>query len=229
MPLIAGPDDVDAAMAPVPMGDPAAVDLKKLRIAFYTTNGQVDPTPELQATVRQTVAYFESLGVTSITQDAPPKMKELAEIRQKFNGADGREHIRRLLKLPGTTQASPGLNVGGDVVSSADFTRLCEEMDAIKSEQLGWFEKYDLIICPASNQAPVTLDWERPKVWTGASYTSQYNTTGWPAGVVRVATAEKDNLPLGIQVVGQPWRDDVVIAALSFIESKSGGYKQPVL
>jgi amidase len=229
LPIIAGPDDADAAMSPVPVGDPAAVDLKQLRIAFYTTNGQVDPTPELQATVKQTVAYFEALGVKSITQDAPPKMKELSEIRQKFNGADGREHIRRLLKLHGTTQASPGLNVSGDVVSSAEFTKLCEEMDAIKSEQLTWFEKYDLIICPASNQAPIPLDWERPKDWSGASYTSQYNTTGWPAGVVRVATAEKDNLPLGIQVVGQPWRDDIVIAALSFIESKSGGYIKPAI
>jgi amidase len=229
LPIIAGPDDSDAAMAPVPMRDPAAVDLKKLRIAFYTTNGQVDPTPELQATVKQTVAYFEALGVKSITADAPPKMKELAEVRSAFSAANGREHMRRLLKLHGTTQASPGLNISGDAIPSADFTRLCEEMDAIKSEQLAWFEKYDLIICPASNQAPIPLDYERPKNNTGASYTSQYNTTGWPAGVVRVGTAEKDNLPLGIQLVAQPWRDDVVIAALSFVESKTGGYMKPAI
>ena len=229
MPILAGPDDSDAAMCPVPLGDPAKVDLKKLRICYYTTNGQMAPTAELQATVKQTVAYFESLGVASIKEDAPPKMKELAEIRQKFNGADGREHMRRMLKLHGTTQASPGLNLAGDVVSSAEFTKLCEEMDAIKSEQLAWFEQYDLIICPASNQAPIPLDWERPKNWSGASYTSQYNTTGWPAGVVRCGTAEKDGLPLGIQVVGQPWRDDVVIAALGFIESKTGGYKKPAI
>lgn len=227
-PLLSGPDDWDAAMAPVPFGDPATVSLKNLRICYYLTNGQVDPTPELQATVKQTVAYFASLGVTAIKEDRPPKMKELAEVRQKFNGADGREHIRRLLKKHGTTQASPGLRLDGEVLPAADFTRLCEEMDAIKSEQLAWFEQYDLIVCPASNQAPIPLDHERPRNWTGASYTSQYNTTGWPAGVVRCGTAE-NGLPLGIQVVGQPWRDDVVIAALEYIETKTGGYKAPVL
>ncbi len=230
MPIISGPDGIDAAMCPVPFGDPAAVDLKKLRICYYTTNGQVDPTPELQATVKQTVAYFESLGVASIKQDAPPKMKELAEIRTKYSAANGRDHIRRMLKLHGTTQASPGLRLDGEELPSPDFTRLCEEMDAIRSEQLAWFEQYDLIICPASNQAPVTLDHERPRGGAaGASYTSQYNTTGWPAGVVRCGTAEKDGLPLGIQVVAQPWRDDVVVAAMAFIEGKTGGFVKPAI
>ena len=41
-------------------------------------------------------------------------MKELAEARQAFNGADGREYMRRLLKQHGTTQASPGLRLDGD-------------------------------------------------------------------------------------------------------------------
>lgn len=228
MPLITGPDDWDAAMCPVPWRDPAAVDLKKLRIAFYLSNGQMAPTEELQATVRQTVAYFQSLGVASITEAAPPKMKELAEARSAFSTANGRDHMRRLLKKHGTTQASPGLNLSGTERPSADFTRLCEEMDAIKSEQLSWFEGYDLIICPASQQAPIPLDWERPANWTGASYTSQYNTTGWPAGVVRCGTAA-NGLPLGIQLVGQPWRDDVVLAAMAFVESRTGGYQRPKL
>jgi amidase len=135
--------------------------------------------------------------------------------------------MRRLLKLHGTAQASPGLRLDGTAILSPDFTRLCEEMDAIKSEQLAWFEKYDLIVCPASDRAPIRLDHERPANRpAGASYTSQYNTTGWPAGVVRCGTStEAAGLPLGIQVVAQPWRDDVVLAALAFIELQNGGWQ----
>jgi amidase len=159
----------------------------------------------------------------------PPKMKELGDVRQAFNGADGREHIRRLLKKHGTTQASPGLRIDGDVVPSAEFTRLCEAMDAIRSEQLAWFEKYDLIVCPASERAPIPLDYERPADRPrNASYTSEYNTSGWPAGVVRVGTStEAPGLPLGIQLVAQPWRDDVVLAALAHVEKQAGGWKPP--
>ena len=226
LPVLAGPDDWDAAMAPVPLRDPAAVDLKSLRVAYYTTNGAVDPTPEVQATVTQTVGLFRKLGA-KVTEDRPPKMSELAEARQAFNGADAREHMRRMLKLHGTAQASPGLRLDGTAVPSPEFTRLCEAMDAIKSEQLAWLEKYDLIVCPASDQAPIRLDHERPADRpAGASYTSQYNTTGWPAGVVRCGTStEAAGLPLGIQVVAQPWRDDVVLAALAHIEQQTGGWQ----
>jgi amidase len=234
MPILSGPDWSDAAMVPVPLGDPARVDLKKLRVAFYTTNGQMDPTPEIQALTKQCVGYFSALGC-SVTEAAPPKMKELAEVRQKYEGANGRDHIHRLLKKHGTLQASPGLRLDGDVLSSADFNRLCEEMDALRSEQLSWFESFDLIVCPASQRAPITLDYEPPEGRDaarrrGASYTSQYNTTGWPAGVVRAGTSTADpGLPLGIQLVAQPWRDDVVIAAMSFVEAKTGGYVKPTI
>ena len=153
LPILAGPDNWDALMAPVPLGDPGKVELGKLRVAYYTSNGQMDPTAEVQALVKQCVAYFTKLGC-KVKEDKPPKMAEVADVRSKFNGADGREHIRRMLRLYGTTQSSPGLRIDGDVVSSAEFTRLCEAMDAIRSEQLQWLEQYDLIVCPASQRAP---------------------------------------------------------------------------
>jgi amidase len=228
MQVLAGPDNSDAAMAPVPLKDPAAVDLKSLRIAYYTTNGVIEPTAEIQQTVTQSVASLRRLGA-KVAEDMPPKMKELGDARQAFNGADGREHMRRMLKLHGTTQASPGLRLDGDVVPSAEFTRLVEVMDAIKSEQLAWFEQYDLIVCPASERAPIPLDFERPANWPrGVSYMNLYNTNGWPAGVVRCGTStEAPGLPLGVQVVAQPWRDDVVLAALTYLEQQSGGWTMP--
>jgi amidase len=40
---------------------------------------------------------------------------------------------------------------------------------------------------------------------------------------------EAPGLPLGIQVVAQPWRDDIVIAALAHIEAQTGGWTPPPL
>ena len=231
--IIAGPDGIDPMMAPVPLGEPAKVDLKKLRVAYYVTNGQKDPSSEIQSLVKKCAGYFSDLGC-KVTQDAPPKMKELSDIRQAYSSADGGDHMRRMLKKHGTTQASPGLRLDGHELPSADFTRLLEEMDAIKSEQLTWLEQYDLILCPASAEParPVPVQFVNPQGTpaSGGNYTSQYNTTGWPAGVVRAGTSGDDaGMPLGVQVVGQPWRDDVVLAAMAHIESKSGGWQLPPL
>jgi amidase len=53
----------------------------------------------------------------------------------------------------------------------------------------------------------------------GRSYTGLYNSTGWPAGVVRAGTSP-EGLPIGIQVVGRPWREDVVLAVCARLEEK---------
>jgi Asp-tRNA(Asn)/Glu-tRNA(Gln) amidotransferase A subunit family amidase len=229
LPILQGPDNWDAAMAPVPLGDPMTVDLKKLRVAYYTDDGASTPTAEIQAMVKQCVGYFTKLGC-KVKEDKPPKMKELAEARQMFSKADGGDHMRRLLKLHGTTQASPGLNVGtGEQLPSADFTMWCEVMDSIKSEQLTWMEQYDLIICPvnANPPKPIPHEFVRTPGKGNGGYTSEYNTTGWPAGVVRAGTSKDEpGLPLGIQVIGQPWRDDVVLAAMLHIEKQTGGWQK---
>ena len=86
-----------------------------------------------------------------------------------------------------------------------------------------------MIICPGAATPPekVPLEYTRPPN-APASYTSEYNTTGWPAGVVRVGTSKlSPGLPLGIHVVAQPWRDDIVLAALAHIEKQTGGWKMP--
>ncbi|MCH9827932.1 MAG: amidase [Gammaproteobacteria bacterium] len=229
LPILAGPDDRDAAMAPVPLGNPADVDLKSLRVAYYTSNGVTDPSDEIQAMVERCAGYFSKLGC-KLKSDMPPRMQALSDARRAFSGASGGDNRRRMLEKYGTKQASPGLNIGGETISSAEFTAACEEMDAIKSEQLAWFEQYDLILCPSSATAPdkIPPEFVRPRGRRGLSYNSQYNTTGWPAGVVRAGTSEDaPGLPLGIQVVAQPWRDDVALAAMAHIEGKAGGWQMP--
>jgi len=44
--------------------------------------------------------------------------------------------------------------------------------------------------------------------------------------VVR-AGQTSDGLPIGVQVVGRPWREDIVLAVMLVIESTLGGYCRP--
>src|SRR6266567_7812846 len=49
LPIIAGVDWRDPAIIPMPLGDPRAVSMTGLRVAMYTDNGTMSPTPETAA------------------------------------------------------------------------------------------------------------------------------------------------------------------------------------
>jgi len=225
--IISGPDYIDAAIAPVPLGDPAAVRPRELRVAYYTTNGVVDPTPEIQKAVKDCAAHLAEAGCR-VSEDRPPKLKEAYEIREKLVGADGRAHVRRLLSKYGTTSVSPGVRLEGEILTPAQFTDLLEQLDACRSEMLAWFEGYDLFLCPPSPYPARAFSAEPLPIPVAATYTSVFNITGWPAGVVR-GSASPEGLPIGVQIVGRPWTEDKVLAAAQWIESRTGGWKKPPL
>lgn len=221
--ILAGPDRFDPLMAPVPLGNPTEVTLRNLRIAFYTSSGfesREGPgeatSPETAECVQRSVRALAELG-GPVTESRPPKLAELREARRVFLQATGGDDLRRLLAKHGSTSAAPV----GVPISSPEFTRACEELDALKSEQLAWFESYDLVICPGPHSfGPLG----NSPVFDPA------NTNGWPAGVVRMGTSVVHaGLPLGVQIMSPPWRDDAVLAALTHLEGKLGGWQKPPL
>jgi len=47
---------------------------------------------------------------------------------------------------------------------------------------------------------------------------------GWPAAVVRCGTAAT-GLPIGVQIVAPPWREDIALAVAARLEIEFGGWK----
>jgi len=233
MEVISGPDFEDPVAAPVPLGSVNEVDLRKLRVAFYTDNGNAKPTPETIAAVKTAVAALKPL-VASVTEDHHGGDKEGGPLRSAYVGADGGAWFQRMLDASGTKQASPGLarRITGKVLPAPEFTELAEKQDALRSRLLNWFQAYDVIICPVGG-APADLIDEAADPARGGgggpgSFNAIYNITGWPSTVVRAGSAP-DGLPIGVQVVAHPWRDDISLAVAQAIEAATGGWKLPVL
>jgi len=229
--VISGPDYMDAAIIPAPWLSPASVDLKKIKVAFHLNNGSEKPlTPETESAVKKTVALFQSLGVTVIEDCPTALIKESQEIRNALTTSDGRAWVKRMLARYGTTQASPVINLSDTPrCDAAEFTRLAEAMDANRAAFTGWFEPYDLLICPV-NRAPAQPWPDDPKAGGGDpgnyGFTATYNNTGWPGAVVRAGTSP-EGLPIGVQLVAKPFREDVALAAAAFVEAGTGGYQKP--
>jgi len=229
LPIIAGVDWRDPAIVPMPLGDPKTVSLTGLRVAMYTDNGIMAPTPETAAAVRAAATALAAVGV-HVQEDRPAMLERSAELANNLSGGDGRAWVRRLLQQAGTVELHPILRQRFDetkAVEVGEFTAVLEEVDRFRSGMLGFMEQYDIILCP-------TCAYPAPPhglLMTDAnstSYTRPYNLTGWPGAVVRGGTSP-EGLPIGVQVVARPWREDVALAVAQHLETALGGWQRPTL
>jgi amidase len=228
-PIIAGPDWRDPAIVPMPLGDPQAVDLAQLRAAFYLDNGIVSPTAETAAVIRAAVTALTEAGVTT-TEDQPLEVTTTANFFRRLIVADGAAWIQRLLDEAGTTEPHPVLKerfLSSTPISSAEFTALLSELDRVRSNMLAFMEKYDAIICPV-NAFPAMPHGKVYGQGDGFTYSRIYNLTGWPVVVVR-GGASSEGLPIGVQIVARPWREDVALAIAAHLERVLGGWQTPPL
>ena len=114
------------------------------------------------------------------------------------------------------------------MVDAERFTEIVEQLDANRSKFLQWFEQYDLILAPVDDKPAEPWGDDAPS-GVGPSgnigFTTTYNNTGWPGAVVR-AGASPDGLPIGVQLIGHPFREDVSLAAAYVVEAGTGGYQK---
>jgi len=228
--LIAGPDDEDAGTVPVPLRDPARVRVERLRVAWYADNGIADVNPEVRAVI---VATARALGTVclSVEQARPDSVEETTKLYGRFFGTDGGHWVRRLLARYGTMRPFPFLRwaQGLEDQRASSWTELLAQVGAVKAAMLSFMRRYDVLICPAHPEAALPSEVLMAESRRAAfSYTQTYNLTGWPAGVVRGGSTA-DGLPIGVQVVARPWREDLVLAVMRCIEQASGGWHIPAL
>jgi amidase len=188
LPILCGPDGQDPAIIPMPLGDPAMVELKRLRAAVHTDNGIVTPTAAIQDVVRRAAQALKDAGI-AVEEDCPPALAHSHTLAAALAAADGRAWVQRLLANAGTTEVHPWLasNLApAQGMSVAEFTALLEEIDQFRSEMLAFMEHYDVILCPVNALPALPHDTWRDAFRQGAfSYTQAYNVTGWPGAVVR--------------------------------------------
>src|SRR2546428_93045 len=224
LPIIAGIDWRDPAIVPMPLGDPKAISIQGLRVAMHTDNGIMAPTPETAAAVRAAAAALAEAGAR-VEEDRPALLERTAELANNLSGGDGRAWVRRLLQHAGTVEMHPLLRQRFDeakAVEVAEFTAMLEEVDRFRSGMLTFMEQYDVILCPTcAYPAPPHGLLMTDAMRKGTSYTGTYNLTGWPGAVVRGGTSP-EGLPLGVQVVARPWREDVALAVAQHLETELG-------
>jgi amidase len=181
------------------LGNPAAVERSGLRVAFYTDDGSTPTTPDTAEAVRNAAAALKE-GGSKVTEDCPENV-----------GRDALEMSRRYWRR--------------DELDGGESMRLFADWDAFRTRILTFMASVDAIVCPA---APGPAAPHGEGLETMFHYTLPFSLTGQPCVVVPSGRS-REGLPIGVQVVGRAWREDVAIAAARHIEATVGGWCRPPL
>jgi amidase len=233
MPLLVSGDGRDLSVVDAPFRDPADVKLAALRVAFYTGNGIAAPTPEVCGVVKA-AALALAPDVATVEEDRPVSLDQAYDLEMKLLGADGGDSLREYLRHLGSQRLHPLLNGWLDKLEPyrtdlRGFARYWAELDAYRTEMFAFLNKYDVILCPVYTQ-PALLHGTSilDENFRGFSHTMAYNLTGWPAAAVRCGESA-DGLPIAVQVVARPYREDIALAVAKRLEEEFGGWKAPAL
>jgi amidase len=226
--IIAGPDGEDPYVAPVALLDPEAVEASGLRVVTFGDNGIRTPTPETLAAVAAAATALADADAI-VEERVPPDLGDAWKAWDGLIRADGFAWLRRLIAAAGTpgmgSYDSRGWVTSEPPLRGDELTALVERADAIRGRLGAWMRDVDVIVCPAMPQ-PAIRHGESTAAWFGDTYSDVHNLTGWPAVVVRGGWSP-EGLPIGVQLVAAPWREDIALAAARIVEASSGGWQPP--
>jgi len=232
LPVISGPDWIDAGVHEVPVMDPQAVLMKGLRVAVHTNNGITPARADIATTVMRAANTLAEAGAI-VEETTPAGIEQCLDLFMGIATADAGESVRRLLAMAGTQRphalTSAALAMSTDHKSAGFLHALWAGVDTYRSAMLSFLRQYDLILCPVNALPAIPHGTSlNVDVFPAFSYTIAYNLTGWPGAVVRCGTSI-EGLPIGVQAVARPWHEEVALAVAQHLETALGGYQRPAL
>jgi len=232
--VMAGPDAGDAHSAPVLLRTYPENDLRGMRIGILQSSALGSATPETRAAVDRAAKLLSNAGF-SIEPFELTGLDRALELWWFFFGPV----IAHLLNtnLAGhESRLSPMLreylsNATSPVPLSLDpFIQACAERDLLREKILRQMDRVSILLSPVSS-APAFRHGEG-NYNPGSGYRdtmrfSQWlNLTGFPGASVPISLSS-EGLPIGVQIIGRPFEDGLVLAVAEALEHSRGPWQPP--
>jgi Asp-tRNA(Asn)/Glu-tRNA(Gln) amidotransferase A subunit family amidase len=234
--VMAGWDSYDPMSAPVPVAPLDAGSAAPIRIGYFEDDGRTMVTSETREAVRRAAGAAGDAGhhVEAFRPDGLDRARELwnvffAELGLLLLGEtlDGAERGLPILKafLRGAAPPPP--------LTSLGLMHAWIDRDELRAKLLRQMETHRILICPVASlpafvhgEREWTVDGTNVEYLDAMSYTQWFNVLGNPAAVVPVGRSP-EGLPIGVQVVGRPFEEELVLSVAAAIERGCGGYAPP--
>jgi Asp-tRNA(Asn)/Glu-tRNA(Gln) amidotransferase A subunit family amidase len=235
---LAEPDVTDPASPPVALRQVAPDRLRQISIGYFEDDGLVPVTRETRLAVNAAVSILRGHGF-SVQPFRPHTLEASRKLWWKFfvrGGAmflepllaERHEHLSPvLLDFLSIARREPALD-------GAELLNAWAECDQVRRQLLQEMRQFPVLICPVC-AVPAFLHGERSWMVDGQCvdyldamrYTQWFNLLGAPAAVVPVGRSP-EGLPIGVQVAGRPFEDEIVLAIANVIDKEFGFVAPPL-
>ena len=266
----------DPRVAPLPLGDPAAVDLGTAVVGWYDDDGFMPPAPAMRRALHLARDALAARGAR-LVELPPPDQREVVATYLGATSSDGMRSLRRAFageapvaglrtiwragRVPRAVRRTTGQllrwlgedRLGAIIQATgardaAALWQLAARRQALRAAEIDRWNRadIDLLLTPAaaSPAVPIGMEHDFAIIF---SYFGRYNLFDLPAGVVpttrvrasetaglghggdrfarraRQVAARSEGLPVAVQLVARPWREDVLLAGMLAVEEHARG------
>ena len=237
--VMQGSDDGDPSAAPVPVRWPAPSDLKKIRIGYFEDDGRTPVTHETRTAVRTAAEALQQAGF-EVSAFRPDGLELSRQLWWQFFGVAGGMLLGPMLQGH-ESDLSPILKEFSSWVAkekphtAQTLLDTWLQRDLVRMQVFAQMREYQVLLCPVA-AIPAFRHGERSWQVEGQtvsyldawSYCEWFNLLGMPGAVVPVGKSP-EGLPIGVQIVAQPWQEELVLAVGEALERELGDWRGPTL
>jgi Asp-tRNA(Asn)/Glu-tRNA(Gln) amidotransferase A subunit family amidase len=234
---MAGPDDGDPASAPVPLRAVGKTELRATGVGFFEDDGRTPVTAETRQAVTRAATLLSGCGLR-VEPFCPDDLEEARQLWWKFFGTaggmilgpmlSGREaELSPILRQFSSWTAAQSAHTGDSLLAT------WLGRDDVRERVLTQMRKYPVLLCPTAaipafrhGEREWQVEGKTVKYLDAWSYCEWFNLLGFPAVVVPMGLSI-DGLPIGVQIVGRPWEEELVLTVAGALEESRGLFPQP--
>lgn len=233
---LSGHDSIDSSSPPAEFREVSGDEAKRFPIGWFEDDGITPVTEETRQAVRFAAAALERQGFT-VRRFRPESLEAARLLWWKFFVQCGEMFYAPTIRgreseLSPMFQQFLSIARSEEPLSADSLLAAWAECDAVRSKLLAEMKEYPLLLTPVC-ATPAFRHGEREWAIQGQSvsyldamrYTQWFNLLGSAAAVVPVGRSPL-GLPIGIQIAGRPFADELVLAIASAVESEFG-YQPP--
>ena len=234
---MAGWDDGDPCSAPVDLRQIQEKIVRDVAIGFFEDDGRTPVTQETRLAVNRAASLLSNAGFR-VDSFRPEGLEEARQLWWKFFGTAGGMILGPMLRGH-ESELSPILRefyswtAAEPVHSGQSLLATWLGRDEVREKILVQMRKHPVLICPTAavpafhhGEREWKIEGKTAKYLDAWSYCEWFNLLGFPAVVVPMGFSD-EGLPIGVQIVGRPWEEELVLAVAAALEQARGPWSGP--